>query len=109
MFDDEEKVNTVLDRFHKSLDELVDDYVAQVIKSVVQFEKYLTQLLNEQKQDLELDYTLFRELAHKNLGVARNLRIKNAETLLYELMTGFVMTARWAICSSIPPRKYLPV
>jgi len=68
------------------VNELVDDYVAQVIKSVVQFEKYLTQLLSEQKQDLELDYTLFRELAHKNLGVARNLRIKNAETLLYELM-----------------------
>ncbi len=66
--------------------QLVDDYVAQIIKAVVQFEDYLTTLQNSQDNQDDLDYTAFRELAHKNLGVARNLRIKDAEILLYELM-----------------------
>jgi histidyl-tRNA synthetase len=66
--------------------QLVDDYVAQVIKAVVQFEDYLVTLQNSQDNHDDLDYTAFRELAHKNLGVARNLRIKDAEILLYELM-----------------------
>ena len=41
MFDDEEKVNSVLDKFHKSLDKLVDDenvdtsIVSRDIKSAV--------------------------------------------------------------------------
>jgi histidyl-tRNA synthetase len=66
--------------------ELVDDYVAQVIKAVVQFESYLKTLKTSKKNNTVLDYTALRELAHKNLGVARNLRIKDAEILLYELM-----------------------
>lgn len=66
--------------------QLVDDYVAQVIKAVVQFEDYLATLQDSQDNHHELDYTAFRDLAHKNLGVARNLRIKDAEILLYELM-----------------------
>jgi len=68
------------------VNQLVADYVAQIIRSVVQFENYLTTLQNSQDLDQILDYTPFRELAHKNLGVARNLRIKDAEKLLYELM-----------------------
>ena len=68
------------------VNQLVADYVAQVIRSVVQFEEYLKMLHNSQDNHTELDYTPFRELAHKNLGVARNLRIKDAEKLLYELM-----------------------
>ncbi|WP_457749704.1 hypothetical protein [Sulfurimonas sp.] len=66
--------------------QLVDDYVAQVIKAVVQFEDYLATLHISKDNHNDLDYTAFRELAHKNLGVARNLRIKDAEILLYELM-----------------------
>jgi HPt (histidine-containing phosphotransfer) domain-containing protein len=69
------------------INELVADYVAQVIKSLVQFELKLKALQTSQENNTPMDYTPFRELAHKNLGVARNLRIKNAETLLYELMT----------------------
>ena len=65
------------------VNELVEDYVAQMIKSLVQFEVKLEELEESKKPD----YTPFRELAHKNLGVARNLRIENAEVLLYELMT----------------------
>jgi hypothetical protein len=65
---------------------LVDDYVAQIIKAILQFDEYMEKLQDSKDKELTLDYTLFRELAHKNLGVARNLRIKDAETLLYELM-----------------------
>jgi len=66
--------------------QLLDDYVAQIIKSILQFEDFLKTLHNSQEAKEELDYTPFRELAHKNLGVARNLRIKDAEILLYQLM-----------------------
>jgi len=66
--------------------QLVEDYVSQIIKAVVQFDVYLEKLQDHKDEKKELDYTLFRELAHKNLGVARNLRIKDAEKLLYELM-----------------------
>jgi hypothetical protein len=70
----------------KLIEQLVADYVAQIIRSVVQFEDYIKALQNSKENHTQLDYTLFRELAHKNLGVARNLRIKDAEKLLYELM-----------------------
>ncbi len=69
------------------INELVADYVSQIIKSLVQFEFKLKGLQESQDNSNSLNYTPFRELAHKNLGVARNLRIKNAEILLYELMT----------------------
>ncbi len=68
------------------INELVDDYVSQIITSLVQFESKLKTLQNSQTNNTTMDYIPFRELAHKNLGVARNLRIKNAEILLYELM-----------------------
>ncbi|MDD2789514.1 MAG: hypothetical protein PHU40_02490 [Sulfurimonas sp.] len=66
---------------------LVEDYVAQVMKSVYTFADYLLELKIAQKANQTLDYVPLRELAHKNLGVARNLRIKDGEKLLYELMT----------------------
>jgi len=68
------------------IQELIEDYVSQIIKSLVPFEKKLQILQESKNNDKTLDYTSLRELAHKNLGVARNLRIKNAEILLYELM-----------------------
>jgi len=68
------------------VNQLVDDYVAQIIKAIIQFDEYMEKLKESQNREIELDYTLFRELAHKNLGVARNLRIRDAEKLLYELM-----------------------
>jgi len=66
--------------------QLLDDYVAQTIKSILQFEEHMLILKGSRSKDQSMDYTPFRELAHKNLGVARNLRIKDAEILLYELM-----------------------
>ena len=62
--------------------QLLEDYVSQIIKSVTLFREYISNI----EERIDLDYTPLRELAHKNLGVARNLRIKDAEKLLYELM-----------------------
>jgi len=84
-YDTTEAINELgLDR--ELVEQLVDDYVAQVIKAITQFDEYLDKLQESKDNAIELDYTLFRELAHKNLGVARNLRIRDAEKLLYELM-----------------------
>lgn len=69
------------------INELIEDYVSQIMRSLVQFQSKLQKLHISKNNQTSLDYTPFRELAHKNLGVARNLRIKDAEILLYELMT----------------------
>ena len=68
------------------INQLLEDYVIQILKSMSYFYEYLEELKKHKAQNLELEYTPFRELAHKNLGVARNLRIKDAEELLYVLM-----------------------
>lgn len=65
---------------------LVEDYVAQILKSVYIFADLLLALKVARKEHAVLNYLPLRELAHKNLGVARNLRIKDAEKLLFELM-----------------------
>ncbi|MEA3330584.1 MAG: hypothetical protein U9Q29_02700 [Campylobacterota bacterium] len=67
--------------------QLVEDYVIQIVKSKTIFLDYLERLKKSKLRDERLDYTNFRELAHKNLGVARNLRIRDAEKFLKELMT----------------------
>jgi len=69
------------------VNQLVEDYVVQIIKSKAVFAKYLDNLKKQKNNNKELDYVDFRELAHKNLGVARNLRIEDAQKLIYELMT----------------------
>jgi len=66
--------------------QLIEDYISQIIKSIVVFEEMLYTLQSRVDAKQELDYTELRELAHKNLGVARNLRIKDAEVLLNDLM-----------------------
>jgi hypothetical protein len=65
---------------------LVEDYVAQILKSVYIFADLLLALKIAKKEGKVLNYLPLRELSHKNLGVARNLRIKDAEKLLFELM-----------------------
>jgi hypothetical protein len=65
---------------------LVEDYVAQILKSVYIFADLLLALKVTKKEGNVLNFLPLRELAHKNLGVARNLRIRDAEKLLFELM-----------------------
>jgi len=66
--------------------QLVEDYVVQIIKSEVHFLNIINELKKDEQNQKELDYTELRELIHKNLGVARNLRIKDAQTILEEMM-----------------------
>jgi hypothetical protein len=68
------------------IEHLIEDYVAQIIKNKATFEAYIDELKSNQNESLELDYTPLRELAHKNLGVARNLRIEDGKKVLEELM-----------------------
>ncbi|MCK4875852.1 MAG: hypothetical protein KAS26_08405 [Sulfurimonas sp.] len=66
--------------------QLLEDYVIQILKSKITFYKYIQELKQAELDNIDLDYTNIRELAHKNLGVARNLRIKDAKKLLEVLM-----------------------
>jgi len=70
-----------------SLDEdtvyqLVEDYIIQILKSNITFYEYIQELEIDELENRVLDYTNIKNLAHKNLGVARNLRIKDAEKIL---------------------------
>jgi HPt (histidine-containing phosphotransfer) domain-containing protein len=70
------------------VDQLLEDYVSQILNNITAFKSYIEELKKvntgnrEVKKLRESDYTQLRELAHKNLGVARNLRIRDAEKLL---------------------------
>lgn len=66
--------------------QLLEDYVIQILKSKITFYQYIQELKQAELDNINLDYTKIRELAHKNLGVARNLRIKDAKKLLEVLM-----------------------
>ena len=70
------------------VDQLLEDYVSQILNNIISFNSCIEKLKSVNTGDRkvnklrESDYTQLRELAHKNLGVARNLRIKDAEKLL---------------------------
>jgi HPt (histidine-containing phosphotransfer) domain-containing protein len=68
------------------INQLLEDYVIQIVKSIETFRTFLNVLKNDKLASKELDFTPLRELAHKNLGVARNLRIKDSEEILTTLM-----------------------
>jgi len=68
------------------IDQLLEDFVTQILSSNLSFRTFLSTLKEEEKNLQELDYVPFKELVHKNLGVARNLRIKDAQEILELLM-----------------------
>ena len=84
-YDDSEAVEE-LGLESELIEQLVEDYVIQIIKSSTLFKEYLQRLKSESQPLGDEDYRDFRELVHKNLGVARNLRIKDAEEILTKLM-----------------------
>ncbi|WP_345991660.1 hypothetical protein [Sulfurimonas sp. HSL-1716] len=65
--------------------ELVEDYVEQILRTYGEFKLYLSALWECRFLDQPLDYTPLRDLAHKNLGVAKNLRIEDGIALLKEI------------------------
>ncbi|MDQ7045689.1 MAG: hypothetical protein Q9M32_07240 [Sulfurimonas sp.] len=68
------------------MNQLIDDFVIQIVKESTTFNEFLEELQDLQTYTKNLDYTILRELAHKNLGVARNLRIEDSEKLLEIIM-----------------------
>lgn len=75
-----------LDLDSELINHLIEDYVTQIIKTKDRFSSHINSLRRVQNMGLEPDFEPLRELAHKNLGVARNLRIKDGQKLLEELM-----------------------
>lgn len=67
--------------------QLIEDYIIQILKSKITFYKQIQELKKASLYNTPLDYTDIRNLAHKNLGVAKNLRIKDAQKLLETIMT----------------------
>ncbi len=73
-----------LDRYE--VIQLVEDYVIQILKSKLKFDKYINKLREDSAKNIDLDYSNIANLAHKNLGVTRNLRVKDASTILEIVM-----------------------
>ena len=67
------------------IQELLEDYVEQVLRTYTEFEVCLSELWEESLFTQKLEFEKLRELAHKNLGVAKNLRIRDAVILLEEI------------------------
>jgi len=66
--------------------QLIEDYIIQILKSKLSFYNYIQELKQSQLDGKDLDFENIRNLAHKNLGVARNLRIEDAQKLLSVLL-----------------------
>ena len=75
-----------LDIESEIIDELIEDYVKQIMDAETKFINILNKLKQDQTLGNKLDFKELRELAHKNLGVARNLRIVDAQSFLTILM-----------------------
>jgi len=66
--------------------QLLEDYIIQILKSKLSFYNYIQELKQSQLDGKDLDFENIRNLAHKNLGVAKNLRIEDAQKLLTILL-----------------------
>lgn len=66
--------------------QLVEDYITQIFKTNNIFENLI---LSISKKDCDVKDKMkqLQNLAHKNLGVVKNLHIKDAQILLSDLMT----------------------
>ena len=67
------------------VEELVEDYVEQIMRTYAEFNLHLSVLWENRFLDQALDFQPLRDLAHKNLGVAKNLRIEDGIILLKEI------------------------
>jgi hypothetical protein len=75
-----------LDLESELVQQLVNEYVIQLLQANISFRAYLKELKQFKENNQVLNFTPFQNLAHKNLGVARNLRIKDCEDILYGMM-----------------------
>jgi hypothetical protein len=68
------------------VENLLEDFIAQIINTKDEFLQLIDTIEEDQKSNKIVNYTPLRELAHRNLGVAKNLRIEDAKVFLHELM-----------------------
>lgn len=68
------------------VDQLIKDYTVQILRSWLTFSNYLEDFQALEKENKTIDFRDFRNLAHKNLGAARNLRIEDSQEILSLLM-----------------------
>lgn len=83
------KIDDVINELYldeEILIELVDDFVVQILKSKSVFYEYIRDLKKDKQCGMQPNYTDIRNLAHKNLGAAKNLRIVDAQKLLEIIM-----------------------
>jgi len=68
------------------INQLIEDYIIQILKSKLSFYNYIDKLKHSKVNGKVLNFDDIHNLAHKNLGVARNLRIEDAQKLLSVLL-----------------------
>lgn len=66
--------------------ELLEDFTIQLIQSNITLHKKINLLKKEKLYSKKLDFSPFRDIIHKNLGVARNLRVKDSVEVLSKLI-----------------------
>lgn len=69
------------------IEQLIEEFISQVINNKPLFIEYIDKIKQAQLNGKNPNFTPLRDLAHKNLGVARNLDIDDAQKILYELKT----------------------
>ena len=69
------------------INSLLEEYVAQIVTTMPRFWQIVEEIRNSNARGEKADLTPLRELAHKNLGVARNLHIKDAQKILQSIMS----------------------
>lgn len=67
------------------IDDLLDDYVEQIFRTNIEFVNMMASMWEKNFLDEEFSFEPFKDLVHKNLGVAKNLRIQDAAFVLSEL------------------------
>ncbi len=66
--------------------ELINDYISQIFNTIHQFDNIISNIRELKSIDREAKKLELKNLAHKNLGVAKNLRIEDAKIFLNDLM-----------------------
>ena len=66
--------------------QLIEDYITQIFKADGLFKKLIQNIREVDSINQKIKFIELHDLAHKNLGVVKNLRIKDAQILLTDLM-----------------------
>ncbi len=69
------------------IDSLVDDFVTQILMNIPLFKEQIILIKKDLNRYGKVNLTPLQELAHKNLGVARNLHVKNIQAILQTIRT----------------------